>query len=197
MVPFQEIADLDCSKTTAIGGTDKKSGKKNPTSITGFFIGTRKVASPKSKDGQANLHVLQTSSGNVGVWGKTNLDQKMLAVDPGQMIRISFVGMVDTKNNPMYKYKVEVDASQTIEVAGVSEEGDAPEAEEAAAEESDGGGEYTGEDEPEEESLEAEEAQPDEVPPARPAKPARPAAAPSAASSNKVKQLLAGRSAAK
>lgn len=115
-MPFKQLADLDASTCTAIGGVDKQTGKKNPTSIEGYYIGTRQVPSKKSKTGLAALHILQTKTGNVGVWGKTNLDQKMPAVIPGQLIRISFVGMVETPNNPMYKYKVEVDADSTIEV---------------------------------------------------------------------------------
>lgn len=117
---FTTITDLDCSKTTSIGGVDRKSGKKNPSQIEGYYIGTRQVASPKAKTGFSALHVFQTPEGNVGVWGKTNLDQKMTSVTPGAMTRVSFIGMQETKNNPMYKYKVEVDASNTIEVAAVS-----------------------------------------------------------------------------
>lgn len=119
---WTEQADLDCTKTTALGGTDKKSGKKNPTQLEGYYIGTRKVESAKSKNGFASLHIFQTKTGNVGVWGKTNLDQKMTGVAPGTMTRVSFVGMVETKNNPMYKYKVEVDKENTIEVVGQSNE---------------------------------------------------------------------------
>lgn len=114
---FKPLADLDCTTTTAIGGTNKETGAKNPISIEGYYIGTRQVPSKKSKTGLAALHILQTASGNVGVWGKTNLDQKMPSVLPGQLIRVSFVGMVETPNNPMYKYKVEVDADNTIQVA--------------------------------------------------------------------------------
>ena len=113
---FKPLADLDASVTVAIGGIDKSTGKKNPTSIEGYYIGTRQVPSRKAKSGFCSLHILQTAKGNVGVWGKTNLDQKMPSVLPGQMIRVSFVGMVETPNNPMYKYKVEVDADNTIEV---------------------------------------------------------------------------------
>lgn len=116
---FQEIADLDCSTTISLGGKDRKTGRANPTSIEGYFIGTRKVESNKAKDGYSSLHVFQTAEGNVGVWGKTNLNQKLAGVKPGVMTRATFVGMVETRNNPMYKYKVEVDAGNAVEVAGV------------------------------------------------------------------------------
>lgn len=162
---FKQLADLDASVTTAIGGTDKTTGKKNPTSIEGYYIGTRAVPSRKAKSGTCSLHILQTAQGNVGVWGKTNLDQKMPSVLPGQMIRVSFVGMVETPNNPMYKYKVEVDADNTIEV-NLADETTAP----TATEDSDTQ-DYSG-------SEEAEEDAPTTLPaPRRPAAPAQPASA--------------------
>lgn len=185
---FKEVADLDCSNSTAIGGTDKKTGKRNPTEITGYYIGTRQVASPKSKTGFASLHVLQTDKGNTGVWGKTNLDQKMTAVKPGQLIRVSFVGMVETKNNPMYKYKVEIDASQTIEVAGGSDNSGADD-----SGTSDGGGSYS--DDGDDTDLDDDAPLPDETPPARAAAPKTRAAAPAADRQAHVQKLLGSRTA--
>lgn len=189
---FKDIADLDCQVTTAIGGVDKKSGKKNPTSIEGFFIGTRQVPSAKSKSGFASLHVLQTEKGNVGVWGKTNLDQKMTAVKAGQLIRISFTGMVETKNNPMYKYRVQVDPSQFIEV-NTGDDGQAVGADEGAEETlEESAGAYEEGYEPEAE-LDEEEAPLDEAPVQRPVAPARRAAAPDPQRAAKVQALLKGR----
>jgi len=125
---FKELADLDCEVTTALGGLNKRTNKPNPTSIEGYYIGSRKVPSKKSSTGFANIYVFQTAEGNVGVWGKTNLDSKMSNVTPGHLTRVTYVGMQETKNNPMYKYKVEVDSENTIEVAaansGASDEGD-------------------------------------------------------------------------
>lgn len=189
---FKELADLDCSVTTAIGGVNKETNKKNPTQIEGYYIGTRQVPSKKSKSGFCSLHVLQTQTGNVGVWGKTNLDQKMPAVKPGQMIRISFVGMVETQNNPMYKYKVQVDAANTIEV-------NLPEADASAGGEELG---TSGEDLPvsfdegdPEDTLE-EDAPLDELPPSYgKAAPARKAAPPDARRAATVQNLLASRKA--
>lgn len=192
---FQDIADLDCQVTTAIGGVDKKSGKKNPTTIEGYFIGTRQVPSPKSKTGFAALHVLQTSKGNVGVWGKTNLDQKMTAVKAGQMIRITFTGMVETKNNPMYKYRVQVDPSNSIEV-NTGDDGQAvgadEGAEESGLEESAFAGGYEESYEPEA-GLDEEEQQLDEAPVQRPVAPARRPSTPDPQRAAKVQALLKGR----
>lgn len=118
---FQEVNSLETDTTTQLGGVNRKTNKKNPTSIEGYLLGSKKVDSTKSKSGFAYLHVLQTSSGNVGVWGKTDMDRKLLTVPAGSMIRVTHTGMQATKNGEMYKYKVEVDADNTIEVSSSAE----------------------------------------------------------------------------
>lgn len=113
---FEQVVDLDCAKTVVLGGRDKKTGKSNPTSAEGYFIGSKAV---KNKLGDNFLHILQTPEGNLGVWGKTDLNAKFKAVVPGQMVRATFVGMVETKYQPMFKYKLEVDKANTIDVSSV------------------------------------------------------------------------------
>lgn len=110
---FTQVQDLNADNSTPIGGVNRKTGKKNPISIEGYYLGSRKV---ENKLGESHLHVLQTSTGNQGVWGKTDMDRKLLSVTPGTMVRITYTGMQETKNAPMYKYKVEVDKENTIEV---------------------------------------------------------------------------------
>lgn len=114
---FKQVTDLSTDTMISLGGFNKKTGKNNPTSVEGYFLGSRKVASPKSKTGLAFIYAFQTSKGNIGVWGKTDLDRKMEGVLPGQMVRASFDKMVPTTNGEMYKFKVEVDAENTIEVS--------------------------------------------------------------------------------
>ena len=113
---FTEISSLDCETTTALGGRNKE-GKPNPTQVEGYYIGSKDVESRKSKTGKAKLHVLLTAKGNLGVWGKTDLDRKMLNVTPGVMVRITQNGKVPTPNGEMYKFKVEVDSENTTEVS--------------------------------------------------------------------------------
>lgn len=113
---FKEVSTLDADVTIALGGTNRKTGKKNPTSAEGYFLGSRKVESKKSKSGFAYIHFLQTSKGNLGIWGKTDIDRKLSSVLAGTMVRLSFDKMVPTPNGEMYKYKVEVDSTNTIEV---------------------------------------------------------------------------------
>lgn len=114
---FKAVTDLSTDTTISLGGFNKKTGKNNPTSVEGYFLGARKVESKKAKTGFAFIYTLQTSKGNVGVWGKTDLDRKMESVQPGQMVRASFDKMVPTPNGDMYKFKVEVDSENSIEVS--------------------------------------------------------------------------------
>lgn len=151
---FQEVQDLDCT-AVALGGTDRKTNKANPTRVEGWYIGSRKVDSPKSKSGFTYLYVFQTAKGNLGVWGKTDLDIKMKNATLGAMTRVTFTGMQETKNNPMYKYKVEVDKENSIEVISSQAQP------EASAEGS------ADDDALEDSDLDADEPLADEVPPAR------------------------------
>lgn len=119
---FKTVASLDTDVTTQLGGINKKSGKKNPITAEGFFLGSKKLDSKKSKSGYAYLHILQTPAGNLGVWGKTDMDRKLLTVTPGAMVRITFEKMVPTPNGDMYKFRVEQDADNVIDVSALSEE---------------------------------------------------------------------------
>lgn len=113
---FKEVADLSADTVISLGGTNKKTGKANPKSIEGYYIGAKQVADKKKKSGISFIYIFQTAKGNVGVWGKTDLDNKMKAVTAGTMVRATFDRMQSTPNGDMYKYKVEVDADNTIEV---------------------------------------------------------------------------------
>ncbi len=113
---FKEVADLSTEVTVSVGGTNRKTGKKNPDRVEGYYLGRRSVADTKKKSGVSYIYVLQTSKGNLGVWGKTDMDRKMDSVPLGTMIFIAFEKMVPTANGEMYKYKVGVDADNTIEV---------------------------------------------------------------------------------
>lgn len=117
---FKEVASLDADFTTAIGGKNKKTGKPNPKSVEGYFLGSRTVESKKGKNGTAKIHFFQTNNGNLGVWGKTDLDRKISTVAPGSMVRVTHTGMQATPNGEMYKYKVEVDADNAIDVSSLA-----------------------------------------------------------------------------
>lgn len=114
---FQEVASLDADVTVALGKVDKK-GKAYPKSAEGYYLGSRKV---QNKRGESTLHFLQTSEGNLGVWGTTDLNRKLNQAVPGTMVRITSTGTKPTPNGDMYTYKVEQDKANTIEVAALSE----------------------------------------------------------------------------
>lgn len=184
---FKEVASLDCDTAIQLGGINKKTGKANPTRVEGYYIGSRDVDSPKSKTGVSKLHIFQTEKGTLGVWGKTDLDRKLSGVTAGHMTRVTFTGMKETKNNPMYVFKVEVDSDNSTDVSNLdASAGDADaDAEYVAGSDAD---EYesesdVGEDEP---AL-------DEAPPARPSAPRRAAATPNAAQQDRIQAMVNGR----
>lgn len=174
---FKEVNDLSCDVTIALGGTSKKTGKANPTSITGYYLGSRTVEDKKKKSGISYIYALQTPKGNVGVWGKTDLDRKMAAVPTGAMIRVTQSGTTPTPNGDMYKFKVEVDQDNTIDVGPAAPSGGASYAPES--------------DSYDEQSVQDDEPAYDEIAPARP--PARAAQPPSADAAAKAQALLSGR----
>ena len=176
---FKEVVGLDTESTIALGGINKKTGKPNPTTVEGYYVGSRSV---DTDFGPAQLHVLQTADGNVGVWGKTDLDRKIAAVAAGSMIRATHTGQVKIPGrNPMHKYKVEVDSEDTIDV------GSAADTQAPVLDQYDEDGyqkeEYTESSTDEDEAL-------DEVTPTRAAPPKQLAKTPDAARQAQAKALL-------
>lgn len=115
---FKEVNDLNPDTTISLGGTNRKTNKANPTQVEGYYMGSRKVDDKKKKSGFSHIHVFQTAKGMLGVWGKTDMDRKVLAVTPGTMTRVTSTGTRPTPNGDMYVFKVELDDSNTIEVVG-------------------------------------------------------------------------------
>lgn len=118
---FKKVADLNPDEVISLGGINKKTGKKNPASAEGYYLGSRSVEDKKKKSGNSYIHVFQTSRGSLGVWGKTDMDRKLLTVTPGVMTRVTFDKMVGTPNGDMYKFSVETDDENTIEVSGLAD----------------------------------------------------------------------------
>lgn len=173
---FKEVNSLDTDNMIALGGFNKKNRSDNPTQVEGYFLGSKEVASPKSKTGLSKIHVFQTASGNLGVWGKTDLDRKLGTAPVGAMVRATFTGLQSIPGkNDMYKYKVEVDTENTIEVAPSAENDSEP----TYADDLD--------------DIDSEEDAIDEAPVDRATAPRTPAKAPDPAASARVKALLAGK----
>lgn len=117
---FKAVLDLSADTTISLGGTNRKTGKKNPNQVEGYYLGNKKVADTKKKAGFSYIYIFQTAQGNLGIWGKTDLDRKMSQAPIGAMVRATHTGMVPTPNGEMYKYSVEVDTDNTIEVSGTT-----------------------------------------------------------------------------
>lgn len=112
---FEEVQDLDADTTISLGGFNKKTKKDNPSKVEGYYLGA-KVTPNKKTGGTSLLHILKTPKGNLGVWGKTDMDRKLSQVTPGVMIQIEHTGMQETPKGEMYKFTVRHDSSNTIPV---------------------------------------------------------------------------------
>lgn len=163
------------------GRTDKTvkvGGEGNPTSIEGYFLGSKDTVSDY---GPGKLHLFQTHEGIVGVWGKTRMNNLLTEDHKGQMVLLTYTGMIaPTKKGmrPSYGFKLQYDASNTIDISNIDLS-----ASPAASEEEETGDEYVSQEETyEEEQVVAA--------PARPVAPQRPAAAPDASRQAKVQALL-------
>ena len=173
---FEKVQNLDADTTVTIGGYNKKLKKENPMSIEGYYLGSRVV---QNKLGPSTIWFLQTETGNVGVWGKTDMNRKLSGVDPGTMVRITHEGSRPTPKGDMLTYTVEVDKANTIEV-------NIPDSAKADIR-------FQSTYDPQDAIDEAEETYQDEVAPARASRPAQPANVASAAQQAKVKAMLNNR----
>lgn len=115
---YQQVASLNADVAVSLGKTDKKTGKAYPTQVEGYYLGARQQ---DTKLGVSTAHFLQTSTGNLLVWGTTDLNRKIAGVKPGTMVRVTATGTTPTPKGPMRTFKVEQDLENTIEVAGLDE----------------------------------------------------------------------------
>lgn len=152
---FKEVMDLDAERIISLGGFDKKTRKANQDQIEGYFLGSKKIASTKNKSGVAYIHIFKTAEGQLGVWGKTDMDRKLLNQPIGNMVRLTCIGQVPTKNGDMYKYKLEVDSDNIIDTSTIISKGFSSGADEEYDEEY-LTGDYDSDEEAEEEDLSPE-----------------------------------------
>ncbi len=122
---FQEIRSLDTDTVITLGGVDKKTKKTNPKQVEGYYLGKRALPPGKyTKPGKTDyMYIFQTPEGNVGVWGKPDLDRKLASTAPGNMLRVTYAGMKPTPKGDMHTYKVEVDSENTIDVSDLATPG--------------------------------------------------------------------------
>lgn len=120
------------------GSTDatiKLGGEGNPTSIEGYFLGSKDT---QSDYGPGKLHIFKTKEGTIGVWGKTRMNNQLTSDLKGQMVLVTFTGMVAPSKKgrkPSYGYEVQHDPDNSIDVTGINLGAQEPEAEEDFIEE--------------------------------------------------------------
>lgn len=167
---FKKVVTLSTDKAIQLGGKDA------PTSVLGYYLGAKNV---ESDFGPGKLHVFQTAEGNIGVWGKSNLNAQLSEGLIGQMCQVQFSGMGKAQKGrkPPYLFTVEHDEDDTIDVSSVTAS--------SASEEPDYGDNADGE-------VGEEETYADEVPVKRASPPKTPASAPDAARTARVSALLNG-----
>src|SRR5882757_8799082 len=104
---FEEYQDDRADFTVSLGGTNKKTGKANPTSVEGYYLGSKRVPDDKKKTGYEWIHRFQTQKGTVDVWGKTDMNKKMKSARLGVCVKIEATGETKaTKNGDMKIFKV-------------------------------------------------------------------------------------------
>lgn len=113
---------LDDVKAVKLGGVDKKTGKKNPTEIEGYYLRVEKRPN-KFKDEPQNFYIFQTAEGDVGVYATGGIQREMKKAVIGRMTKLINTGRtLDTgKGNPMTVYQAFQDKSNTIEVSEAPE----------------------------------------------------------------------------
>ncbi len=181
---YETKVELRSDKTITLDGTQAKA-------VEGYYIGNR--TTPDKGYGPGILHFFQTSTGVVGVWGKSRLNSLMTTDMVGRMCLVTFTGMSTPAKGrrAAYTYQLKFDRNNTIDVSNVEISDPAAEPEdsdtsyETAANDTDG---Y----EPEAD-LGEEELPLDVAPVSRPVAPARrPTVATDPARAAKVQALLNG-----
>lgn len=113
---YEKLSDV---QTVILGGVDKKTGKRNPTELEGYFLRVEQRPNKFNTDKPQNYYVFQTQNGEEGVFGKAGLDREMKKASPNAMTKVVHTGTTrDTgKGNPMVVFDVFQDKSNIIEQA--------------------------------------------------------------------------------
>jgi hypothetical protein len=115
---FKTVTGLDTENVFALGGVDQKTGKKNPTSLEGYYLGSKKV---KTETGIALIHVFQTALGNNGFWGSADTNSKLAQVRVGTMTKVEFVEKKKISGGKTKKiFNVMVDDENVIDTGALN-----------------------------------------------------------------------------
>ena len=118
---FQKVRVLEADVTYSLGKLNK-TGKTDPKSIEGYYLGKRNVETPL---GESTLHYFETQSGVTAVWGTTKLNSGLTQVKLGNMTRVEFVGIGKPSKGKQGArlFEIQQDPDNSIEVLAL---GDSP-----------------------------------------------------------------------
>lgn len=115
-----EAPELNSSNIVKLGGKDPKTGKLNPASLEGYYLGKSSFQSKFNPNKTVWSYAFQTATGIKGLIGVGNLDRKMnddSIVQLGRKVLVTFTGTVDTgKGNPMNTFSVKSKPHDVIDV---------------------------------------------------------------------------------
>lgn len=117
---FQDFSNPRPEKWVTLGGRNKETGKPNPTTAKGYYLGSFESQNKFNKDKKNTNLVLMTPQGLLGLTAPSHLVKKIKENETnlakrnidarGLMVEISFVGEQDVgKGNPMKLFKVGFD----------------------------------------------------------------------------------------
>lgn len=106
-------------QTIQLGGINKTTGKKNPTELEGYYLGSEDRPNKFNSNKPQKFYMFETADGQVGIYGKTGLDRVLRGARIGAMTKVVSTGeVIDTgKGNPMKVFKAYQDKANFIEVA--------------------------------------------------------------------------------
>jgi len=114
---WKTVTSLDCDTVFALGGVNGKTNKPNPTSIKGYYLGSR---STQVNGEEATIHVFQTPKGNQGIWGSADTRAKLKQVAAGTMTLVEFVEKKKISGGKTKKiFSVSQNTDNTIEVGAL------------------------------------------------------------------------------
>jgi len=87
--------------------------EKDGDSVEGVFIATEHDIG----ENKSALYTLEVDGNPIKIWGSAVLDQKMIAIKPGDKVKITFTGLGEAKagRNAPKLFKVERDDNITSE----------------------------------------------------------------------------------
>jgi hypothetical protein len=110
--------DLVNIQVVSLGGINAKTGKKNPTELEGYYLGSEQRPNKFNPEKPKNFYKFQTASGDIGVYGSAGIDDALKSARIGLMTKLVSTGQVkDTgKGNPMKLFKAAQDKTNTLSV---------------------------------------------------------------------------------